>query len=35
MKAKLKELIDNAEPFQEGEYNEFLLIPSGEEYNGF
>ena len=35
MEAKLKELIDNAEPFQEGEYNEFLFIPSGEEYNGF
>lgn len=35
MKAKLKELIENALPFQEGEYNEFLIIPSGKEYNGF
>lgn len=35
MKAKLKELIDNAMPFQEGEYNDFLIIPSGKAYDGF
>lgn len=35
MKAKLKELIDKAEPFAEGDYDMFLLIPSGRMYDGF
>ena len=35
MKTKLKELIDNAEPFATGKYNVFLLITSGEAYDGF
>jgi len=31
----LKELIDNAEFCVEGIFNEFLIIPTHEKYNGF
>ena len=35
MKAKLKELLEKAEQKSQGKYNEFLLIPTNKEYNGF
>lgn len=35
MTEKLKEIIKNAKHIEEGTFKEFLIIPTGEKYDGF
>lgn len=35
MTERLKEIIDNAIPKESGTFNEFLIVPTGEKYDGF
>lgn len=35
MNEKLQEIINNAVPKSSGQFNEFLIVPTGEKYDGF
>ncbi len=35
MNEKLQEIINNAVPKSSGQFDEFLIVPTGEKYDGF